>query len=62
MKKLYEKLDTIFSEDVNQLAFIEYESLEWYKRQRDISIHNFLKWPQDTFAGASICVPCIKEC
>ena len=42
MEKVYEKLDTLFLEDMNQSVFLAYEFCEVYRRQPDISIENFL--------------------
>ena len=48
MEKVYEKLDTIFLEDINQSAFLAYETFEGYRRQPDTLIEDFLinfSWP-----------------
>ena len=42
MKKVSEKLDSLFLEDINQSAFLAYETFEGYQRQPDTSIANFL--------------------
>ena len=42
MKKLYEKLDTLFLEDVNQSAFRAYETFENYQRLPGTSLEDFL--------------------
>ena len=42
MEKVYEKLDTLFLEDINQSAFLAYETFEGYGRQPDTSIEDFL--------------------
>ena len=42
MKKLYEKLDTLFLEDINQSAFRAYETLENYQRPPGTSLEDFL--------------------
>ena len=42
MKKLYEKLDTLFLEDVNQSAFRAYETFENYQRPPETSLEDFL--------------------
>ena len=42
MKKLYEKLDTLFLEDVNQSAFRAYETFENYERPLGTSLEDFL--------------------
>ena len=42
MKKLYEKLDTLFLEDVNQSAFRAYETFENYQRPPGTSLEDFL--------------------
>ena len=42
MKKLYEKLDTLFLEDVNQSAFRAYKILENYQRPPGMSLEDFL--------------------
>ena len=42
MKKLYEKLDTLFLEDVNQPAFQTYETFENYQRPPGTSLEDFL--------------------
>ena len=44
MKKLYEKLDTLFLEDVNQSAFQAYETFENYQRPPGTSLEYFLIW------------------
>ena len=38
MKKLYEKLDTLFLEDVNQSAFQAYETFENFQRLPGVSL------------------------
>ena len=42
IKKLYEKLDTLFLEDVNQSAFRAYETFENYQRPPGTSSEDFL--------------------
>ena len=42
MKKLYEKQDTLFLEDVNQSAFRAYETFENYQRLPGTSLEDFL--------------------
>ena len=42
MKKLYEKLDTLFLEDVNQFAFQAYKTFENYQRPPGTSLEDFL--------------------
>ena len=42
MKKLYEKLDTLFLEDINQFAFWAYETFENYHRPPGTSLEDFL--------------------
>ena len=42
MKKLYEKLDTLFLEDVNQSAFRAFEIFENYQRPTETSLEDFL--------------------
>ena len=42
MDKRVEKLDTLFLEDKNQSAFICYENLVNYHRERNTSIHDYL--------------------
>ena len=42
MKKLYEKLDTLFLEDVNQSVFRAYETFENYQRPLGTSLEDFL--------------------
>ena len=42
MKKLYEKLDTLFLEDINQSAFRAYETFENYQRLPGTSLEVFL--------------------
>ena len=42
MEKVYEKLDTLFSEDINQSTFLAYETFKGYQRQPDSSIEDFL--------------------
>ena len=42
MKKLYEKLDTLFLEDVNRSAFCAYETFENYQRPPGTSLEDFL--------------------
>ena len=42
METVYEKLDTLFLEDINQSAFWAYETFEGYRRQPDASIEDFL--------------------
>ena len=41
-EKVYEKLDTLFLEDINQSTFLAYETFEGYQRQPDTSIEDFL--------------------
>ena len=42
MEKVYEKLDTLFLEDINQSAFLAYETFKGYWRQPNTSIDDFL--------------------
>ena len=42
MKKLYEKLDTLFLEDINQSAFQAYETFENFRRLPGTSLEDFL--------------------
>ena len=42
MKKLYEKLDTLFLEDVNQSTFQAYKTFENYQRPPGMSLEDFL--------------------
>ena len=42
MKKLYEKLDTLFLEDINQSAFQAYETFENFQRPPGMSLEDFL--------------------
>ena len=42
MKNLYEKLDTLFLEDINQSAFRAYETFESYWRPPGTSLEDFL--------------------
>ena len=42
MKKLYEKLDTLFQEDINQSAFRAYETFENFRRPPGMSLEDFL--------------------
>ena len=42
MKSLYEKLDTLFLEDINQSAFQAYETFESYQRPPGMSMEDFL--------------------
>ena len=42
MKKLYEKLDTLFLEDINQSAFRVYKTFENYQRPPGMSLEDFL--------------------
>ena len=42
MKKLYEKLDTLFLEDINQSAFRAYKTFENYQRLPGTSLEDFL--------------------
>ena len=42
MKNLYEKLDTLFLEDINQSAFRAYETFEGYQRPPETSLEDFL--------------------
>ena len=42
MKNLYEKLDTVFLEDINQSAFRAYETFEGYRRPPETSLGDFL--------------------
>ena len=42
MKKLYEKLDTLFLEDVNHSAFRAYKTFENYQRPPRTSLKDFL--------------------
>ena len=43
MKKVSEKLDALFLEDINQSTFLAYETFEGYRRQLDTSIEE-LGW------------------
>ena len=42
MKKLYEKVDTLFLEDIKQSAFRAYETFENYQRPPGTSLEDFL--------------------
>ena len=42
MKKLYEKLDILFLEDINQSAFRAYKTFENYQRLPGMSLEDFL--------------------
>ena len=42
MKNLYEKLDTLFLEGINQSAFQAYETFEDYHRPTETSLEDFL--------------------
>ena len=42
MKNLFEKLDTLFLEDINQSAFRAYETFESYRRPPGTSLEDFL--------------------
>ena len=42
MEKVNEKFDTLFLEDINQSAFLAYETFKGYLRQLDTSIEDFL--------------------
>ena len=42
MKKLYEKLDTLFLEDINQSAFRAYKTFENFRRPPGTSLEDFL--------------------
>ena len=42
MKKLYEKLDTLIQEDINQSAFRAYKTFENYQRPPGTSLEDFL--------------------
>ena len=42
MEKVYEKLDTLFLEDINQSAFLTYKIFKGYRRQPDSSTEDFL--------------------
>ena len=42
MKNLYEKLDTLFLEDINQSAFWAYETFEGSRRPPETSLEDFL--------------------
>ena len=42
MEKVYEKLDTLFLEDINQSTFLAYKTFKGYRRQPDTSIEDFL--------------------
>ena len=42
MEKVFEKLDTLFLEDINQSAFLANETFEGYQRQPDTSTEDFL--------------------
>ena len=41
MKKLYEKLDTLFLEDINQAAFRAYKTFENFRRPPGTSLEDF---------------------
>ena len=42
MKKLYDKLDTLFKEDANQSALIAYESFEIYQKPESMAVGDYL--------------------
>ena len=42
MKNLYEKLGTLFLEDINQSAFRAYKTFEGYRRPPGTSLEDFL--------------------
>ena len=42
MEKVFEKLDTLFLEDINQSAFLAFKTFEGHWRQPDTSIEDFL--------------------
>ena len=42
MERVYEKLDTLFLEDINQSTFLAYETFEGYRKEPDTSIEDFL--------------------
>ena len=42
IEKLYQKLDTLFLEDANKVAFMAYKSFEKYQRQNDTPFEDFL--------------------
>ena len=42
VKKLTEKLDSLYLEDINQSAYAAYESFEMYKRPKDMNMKEFL--------------------
>ena len=42
MKNLYENLDTLFLEDINQSAFRAYETFEGFQRPPETSLDDFL--------------------
>ena len=44
MEKVYEKLDTLFLEDINQYAFLVYETFKGYWKQPDTSIEVFINF------------------
>ena len=44
MKKVYEKLDTLFLEDINQSAFLAYKTFKGYLRQPDTSLKDFINF------------------
>ena len=46
MKKLYEKLDTLFLEDINQSAFRAYETFENYQRPPGTSLDVLIEFGQ----------------
>ena len=42
VKKLIEKLDSLYLEDINQSAYAAYESFEMYRRPKDMNMKEFL--------------------
>ena len=42
LKKLIEKLDSLYLEDINQSAYAAYESFEMYRRPKDMNMKEFL--------------------
>ena len=41
VKKLIEKLHSLYLEDVNQSAYVAYESFEMYRRPKDMNMKEF---------------------
>ena len=60
MEKVYEKLDTLFLEDINQSAFLAYKTFKRYWRQPDTSIEDFLinfRWHVPKLKDFNILLP-----